>query len=215
MDTNKDGRLTPEEMYAFMHGARRSLPQDATSSAITGAKFPAGYVHLPRGAEAEWVKQLVAEQLVTRQNQARLQPSRMAEAAGTHRGTRLPSYARAAAWVAGADRWAEAMWRDLECQVGIAEEVRTDDQADVSADSLAGIIRRRPERHGRRVFRSSYMGPGRAGNAQLGTSKNRRYSSEAAKLPSNDSVSFSFRFMDVHSGAGRDRYRDQFFEVPN
>jgi hypothetical protein len=47
-----------------------------------------------------------------------------------------------------------------------------------------------------------------------GTSKNRRYSSDAAKLPSNDSVSFAFQFMDVHSGAGRDRYRDQFFEVP-
>ncbi len=47
-----------------------------------------------------------------------------------------------------------------------------------------------------------------------GTSKNRRYFSYAAKLPANDSVSFSFRVMDVHSGAARDRYRDQFFEVP-
>src|SRR5258705_3285044 len=47
-----------------------------------------------------------------------------------------------------------------------------------------------------------------------GTSKNRRYFSDAAKLPANDSVSFSFRFMDVHSGAARDRYQAQFFEVP-
>ena len=28
-----------------------------------GAQYPAGFVHLPRGLEAEWVKQLVAEQL--------------------------------------------------------------------------------------------------------------------------------------------------------
>jgi hypothetical protein len=48
----------------------------------------------------------------------------------------------------------------------------------------------------------------------VGTSKNRRYFSDAAKLPANDSVSFSFRFMDVHSGRARDRHRDQFFEVP-
>jgi hypothetical protein len=48
----------------------------------------------------------------------------------------------------------------------------------------------------------------------MGTSKNRRYFSDAAKLPANDSVSFSFRFMDVHSGAARDRYQAQFFEVP-
>ena len=34
--------------------------------------------------------------------------------------------------------------------------------------------------------------------ALTGTSKNRRYFSNGAKLPSNDSVSFSFRFMDVH-----------------
>jgi hypothetical protein len=47
-----------------------------------------------------------------------------------------------------------------------------------------------------------------------GTSKNRRYCSDAAKLPANDSVSFSFRFMDVHSGAARDRYREQFLELP-
>ena len=47
-----------------------------------------------------------------------------------------------------------------------------------------------------------------------GTSKNRRCFFDAAKLPANDSVSFSFQFIDVHSGAARHRYRDQFFEVP-
>src|SRR5262245_15690001 len=34
-------------------------------------------------------------------------------------------------------------------------------------------------------------------------------------MPTNDSASFPFRFIDVHAGAVRDRHREQFFEVPN
>src|ERR1700716_3630633 len=48
----------------------------------------------------------------------------------------------------------------------------------------------------------------------MGTSKNRPYSSNATKLPANDSASFPFRFINVHSEAVSDRQRDQFFEVP-
>jgi hypothetical protein len=33
-------------------------------------------------------------------------------------------------------------------------------------------------------------------------------------MPTNDSASFPFRFIDVHAGAVRDRHREQFFEVP-
>jgi len=33
-------------------------------------------------------------------------------------------------------------------------------------------------------------------------------------LPANDSASFSFRFIYVHSGAVSDRQWEQFFEVP-
>jgi hypothetical protein len=47
-----------------------------------------------------------------------------------------------------------------------------------------------------------------------GTSKNRRHSPDATKLPANDSASFPFRFINVHARAARDRYREQFFEVP-
>jgi DNA-binding CsgD family transcriptional regulator len=49
---------------------------------------------------------------------------------------------------------------------------------------------------------------------QMGTSKNRPYSSNATRLPANDSASFPFRFINVHSEAVSDRQRDQFFEVP-
>ena len=51
-------------------------------------------------------------------------------------------------------------------------------------------------------------------NTLKGTSKNRPYSSNATKLPANDSASFPFRFINVHSEAVSDRQRDQFFEVP-
>jgi phage terminase large subunit GpA-like protein len=68
-------------------------------------------------------------------------------------------YARAAAWIAGADRWTEAVWRDLERQIGPAEEVDNNQSADppLESDSIAGVIRRRPTHRNRRVFRSSYL----------------------------------------------------------
>ncbi len=66
-------------------------------------------------------------------------------------------YARAATWIAGADRWTEPMWRDLEQQVGVAEEVESAQPSEAPAEPVAGVIRRRPERRGRRVFRSSYV----------------------------------------------------------
>ncbi|WP_374252956.1 hypothetical protein, partial [Xanthobacter sp.] len=31
-------------------------------------------------------------------------------------------YARAAAWILGADRWPEARWADLEAQLGVAKQ---------------------------------------------------------------------------------------------
>ena len=68
-------------------------------------------------------------------------------------------YARAAAWIAGADRWTEAMWRDLESQFGSASDAREEYplESDTAIENLAGVIRRRPEKRVRRVFRSSYM----------------------------------------------------------
>jgi phage terminase large subunit GpA-like protein len=60
-------------------------------------------VHLPCWADAEWLKQLVAEQLVTVRNKrgsARLEWQKLRE-----RNEALDGrvYARAAAWIAGAD----------------------------------------------------------------------------------------------------------------
>jgi hypothetical protein len=72
-------------------------------------------------------------------------------------------YARAAAWIAGADRWTEATWRDLEAQVAAdgtddAPAVPPSEPADDSdvVSPSAGVLRRRASR-GRRVFTPSYL----------------------------------------------------------
>ena len=142
------------ETYRFL---RLSTPTDEEIAA--GAKFPVGYVHLARGTEAEWVKQLVGEQLVTvktKRGFSRLEWQKLRE---RNEALDCRVYARAAAWIAGADRWTEAMWRDLEQQVGLSGETADDPSGDTEspADSVAGVIRRRPERRSRRVFRSSYL----------------------------------------------------------
>jgi phage terminase large subunit GpA-like protein len=141
------------ETYRFL---RLSPPTDEDLAA--GARFPPGFVHFPRGAEAEWVKQLTAEQLVTvttRRGFSRLEWQKLRE---RNEALDCRVYARAAAWIAGADRWTEAMWRDLEQQVGVPDDGRTEEPADEpQSDNVAGVIGRRPERRSRRVFRSSYM----------------------------------------------------------
>ncbi|HRQ83262.1 MAG TPA: phage terminase large subunit family protein, partial [Azospirillaceae bacterium] len=68
-------------------------------------------------------------------------------------------YARAAAWIAGADRWTEDKWRDLENQIGPApdEGEVIENEPDIPPERPAGNVRRPPPRRGRRVFRSSYV----------------------------------------------------------
>jgi phage terminase large subunit GpA-like protein len=141
------------ETYRFL---RLVSPTDEEIAA--GADHPAGYIHLPRGAEAEWVKQLVAEQLVTvktKRGFARLEWQKLRE---RNEVLDCRVYARAAAWIAGADRWTEAKWRDLERQLGVEanREKREVERAE-ARPPVAGNVRRAPERRGRRVFRSSYL----------------------------------------------------------
>jgi phage terminase large subunit GpA-like protein len=143
------------ETYRFL---RLSRPAEEIAG---GAKAPAGFVHLPQGVEAEWVKQLVAEQLVTVTTKRGFQRLEWQKVRERNEALDCRVYARAAAWIAGADRWTEAMWRSLEQQVAGAKEdadcePETAD-AEEPAANVAGVIRRRPERHGRRVFRSSYL----------------------------------------------------------
>jgi phage terminase large subunit GpA-like protein len=113
--------------------------------------------------QAEWVKQLVAEQLVsvrTKRGFARLEWQKLRE---RNEVLDCRVYARAAAWIAGADRWTEPTWRDLEAQVapGDGDDAPapvTSHQPDAgdAPPPSAGVLRRRPAR-GRRVFTPSHL----------------------------------------------------------
>ena len=141
------------ETYRFL---RLDRPTD--EEIVAGGRFPDGFIHLPLGTTAEWVKQLTAEQLVTVRSHRGFTKLEWRQLRERNEALDCRVYARAAAWIAGADRWSEAKWRDLEQQVGLADE--TDDyqvEAEATADIVAGVIRRQPERRGRRVFRSSYL----------------------------------------------------------
>ncbi len=134
-----------------MVGTYRFLRQDRpTPEEITaGSSFPAGTVHLPNWADSEWLKQLTAEQLVTVKNKrgfAKLEWQKLRE---RNEALDCRVYARAAAWIAGADRWSEARWAELERQLA----VETSGPA-VEANAKPTL---RPSAR-RRTMRSSYMG---------------------------------------------------------
>ncbi|MCT8999738.1 phage terminase large subunit family protein, partial [Chelativorans intermedius] len=60
-------------------------------------------------------------------------------------------YARAAAWIAGADRWPEARWADLEAQLGVTAGEKPEGATPTTAPTAPRIASRR------RMVRSSYM----------------------------------------------------------
>jgi len=143
------GSTFKTETYRFL---RLDRPTDEERAA--GAGFPAGTVHLPGWADAEWCKQFVAEQLVTvktRRGFAKLEWQKMRE---RNEALDCRVYARAAVWILGADRWPERKWKDLEEQTGHLAEEPAVQLPENPPD--AGNVRRQT-RQGRRVFSSSYL----------------------------------------------------------
>ena len=103
------------ETYRFLR-----LERPTAEERDEGAAFPPGTIHLPTWVESEWLKQVVAEQLVTvrtKRGFAKLEWQKLRE---RNEALDCRVYARAAAWIAGADRWPEEKWRDLEDQLGAA-----------------------------------------------------------------------------------------------
>ena len=96
-----------------------------------------------------WLKQLTAEQLVTVKNKrgfAKLEWQKLRE---RNEALDCRVYARAAAWILGADRWSEARWEELAAQFVVAD-------ARGSASAQAPQPTRKAQV--RRVARSTYMG---------------------------------------------------------
>jgi len=128
------------------------LPRPTKEELAEGVQFAPGTVHLPDWVDSEWLKQLVAEELVTvrtKRGFARLEWQKLRE---RNEALDCRVYARAAAWIVGADRWSEARWADLEAQV--AGDGRAEGSHEKAA---AGSIRavRSPAR--RRAVASNYM----------------------------------------------------------
>jgi phage terminase large subunit GpA-like protein len=102
------------ETYRFLR-----LDRPTAEELAADARFPPGTVHLPDWVESEWLKQFVAEQLVTvktKRGFARLEWQKLRE-----RNEALDArvYARAAAWIAGLDRWSDERWAEAEREVSV------------------------------------------------------------------------------------------------
>jgi len=130
------------ETYRFLRLVR---PTD--DEIAEGSRCPAGYIHLPHGSEAEWIKQLVAEQLVTVKTRRGFQRLEWQKLRERNEVLDCRVYARAAAWIVGADRWADEKWRDLEDQVGPPG----DPTQTLGAEAVpAGVLARVPVEGGKR-----------------------------------------------------------------
>jgi len=154
----RGARLWTVAVATFKSETYRFLRLAAPTGEV-GERHPAGFVHLPRGVDAEWIKQLVGEQLVTVKTRRGFTRPEWQKLRERNEALDCRVYARAAAWIAGADRWPERKWRELELQVAPAKADETAaTEAIVRDDDLptAGRLTVAPRR-GRRVFRSSYL----------------------------------------------------------
>jgi phage terminase large subunit GpA-like protein len=103
------------EVYKWL-GLERPIDEQLEQ----GIAFPRGYMHFPMSASDEWCRQLVAEQQVIVRSRRGFQARtewRLLRPRNEALDARV--YARAVVWLAGADRWAEARWRNLEEQLGL------------------------------------------------------------------------------------------------
>ena len=135
------------ETYRFL---RLDRPTDEELKG--GAGYPEGFVHLSTGADAEWVKQLTAEQLVTVRNRRGFSSLEWQKLRERNEALDCRVYARAAAWIAGIDRFREKHWTRLEealASTGGRDAPKTVSQ---TKDN-----REQPPRR-RRVIHSNWMG---------------------------------------------------------
>ena len=140
---------------AYRH-LRLETPSDEERA--NGVLNPPGTVHLPDWADSEWLKQLVAEQLVTIRNKRGYARQEWQKLRERNEALDTRVYARAAAWILGADRFDERMWRQLETQAGVetAAAVVSETEPDTPTEPQAGRVTT-PRRRGWRVSTPRYM----------------------------------------------------------
>jgi len=140
------------ETYRYLRIERPSNEDRAL-----GVADPAGTIHLPDWADSEWLKQLVAEQLVTVRNKRGFARQEWQKLRERNEALDTRVYARAAAWILGADRFDERMWRQLEKQAGV-ETVATValPDTDKATEPQAGRITP-PRRRGWKISTPKYM----------------------------------------------------------
>jgi phage terminase large subunit GpA-like protein len=140
------------ETYRYLRIERPSNEDRAL-----GVADPAGTIHLPDWADSEWLKQLVGEQLVTIRNKRGFARQEWQKLRERNEALDTRVYARAAAWILGADRFDERMWRQLEKQAGVQTAAITQTvETEKSTEPQAGRITT-PRRRGWKISTPKYM----------------------------------------------------------
>jgi phage terminase large subunit GpA-like protein len=120
------------ETYRFLR-----LVRPTEEAIVGGARMSPGTIHLPEWVESEWLKQFVAGQLVTvktKRGFARLEWQKLRER-NEALDTRV--YARAAAWIAGLDRWSDERWAEAEREIAVEQAAATRARRPVQPESSA------------------------------------------------------------------------------
>lgn len=107
------------------------------------APFPPGFVHLPDDVTEDQIKQLTAEELVTRVSKGRTVREWSLIAGRRNEVLDCAVYARALAQMRGWDRWRDAQWRELEASLGIEGADLAQKQptpADLPPPLIAGAV---------------------------------------------------------------------------
>jgi phage terminase large subunit GpA-like protein len=150
----RGARLWTVATSTFKAETYRFLRQDPPeASPADGALASPGLIHLPGWSDAEWLKQLTAEQLVTVKTKRGFQKLEWQKLRERNEALDCRVYARAAGWILGADRWSEARWAELAAQLQTAPS----QGASIPASRRAAPPLSRPAKR-RRAVRSSYMG---------------------------------------------------------
>ena len=118
--------------------------------------YPAGYVHLPK-VDVEFVQQLCSEQLVTRRDRNGYPVREWQKIRERNEALDCYVYARAAASLAGLDRYEERHWRELEKPLGVTGPPEDAQSTTQEATPSGGFVVSKGPQRGRRLIRSRWM----------------------------------------------------------